>query len=218
LKSIYLEGNIHDWLGRAASLKCSKISLSKTQFSAKGRFCKNQCGVDLRVTHMKRQTKLSGFDSHCLFRNLVWTSQCVLRLNTHLCDWKRSAEFLDFCIRTCRLVLWCLFGTSAPRRLGQFLRRTTWIVVEANSKKRIVLLSTNIKNQMLTTLHILVQIMKYLNWLKKNVQVTIFQYRRLNFYSSSNCILEGLLKICSHQLQPSKKGEQAKSGPERQKQ
>ena len=95
---------------RLSSLKCSKISFSKTLFSAKERFCENQCGVDLRVKHIKRQTKLSGFDSHCLFKNPVWTSQCFLRLNTP-CDWKRIAEFLDFCIRACRIVLLCFFCT-----------------------------------------------------------------------------------------------------------
>ena len=51
------------------------------------------------------------------------------------------------------------------------------VVVEGTrelSRKRIVFYSTNIKNEMLTTLHILVQIMKYLNLLKKNVHVTKF--------------------------------------------
>jgi len=68
---------------------------------------------------------------------------------------------------------------------------------------------------MLTTLLLVVQIMKYLNLLKTDFQVTKFQYRISNFYYNSNCILEGLLKVCSHQA--SKKGGQAKTGREGQK-
>jgi len=53
--------------------------------------------------------------------------------------------------------------------------------------------------------------MKYVILLKANVQVTKFQYRRSNFYYNLNCILEGLLHRAS------KKGEQAKTGREQQK-
>ena len=77
-----------------------------------------------------------------------------------------------FLIRTCRLVLWCFFVLKHQDDTVNFLRRNTWIVAQANNNKRIVLLSTIIKNQMLNTLHILVPIMKYLNLLEKNVHVT----------------------------------------------
>ena len=125
------------------------------------------------------------------------------------CSENRRREVSLFCVQTVGYLL----ETSKSKLVDT--KGNTWIVAQGNRNKRVVDLSTNIKNQMLTTLHLVVQIIKYLNKLKTNFQVTKFQYRISNFYYNSNCILEGLFRNCSHQA--SKKGDQAKTGREEQK-